>query len=46
MYLTYIIILKDVKVGVNEVYLNIAKLFKIYDISHSLYRDKNLIVTV
>lgn len=46
MYLTYIIILKDVKVGVNEVYLNIAKLFKIYEISHLLYIDKNLLVTV
>lgn len=41
MYLTYIIILKHVKAGVNEVYLNIAKLFKIYEISHLLYIDKN-----
>lgn len=46
MYLTYIIILKHVKVGVNEVYFNIAKLFKIYEISHLLYIDKNLLVTV
>lgn len=28
MYLIYIIIFKEVKVGVNEVYLNIVKFFK------------------
>lgn len=46
MYLIYIIIFKDVKVGVNEVYFNIVKFFKIYEILYLLYIDRNLIVIV